>query len=346
MKVMICWTHPSGYLRACLQRATDAGHEVHLIHLGEAHDTAFSSARSGVTEYQLQNFPRRKLLHLHDLIRPDALICAGWTVPAYLWLALRSRAVRIMTMDNQWHGTFRQWTGVVLGQTVLSRIFDAAWVPGSRQSRFARKMGFRADRVWTGLYAADMGLFSTSALQSTPDARTQFTFVGRLVAEKGIETLAEGYAKYRAARAEPLPLTVCGIGPLATLLEGQAGIKLVGFAQPSDLAAVLAKSRALVLPSTFEPWGVIIQEACAAGALVICSDQCGAADELVRDGANGRIISANDADALAGALAFVHDLGTMQLGTMSELSHRNGTARGPADWVQTLEGGVMNLQHV
>ena len=72
------------------------------------------------------------------------------------------------------------------------------------------------------------------------------------------------------------------------------------------LATVTGLSHAaadlFVLPSRHEPWGVVVNEALAAGLPVVLSDRVGAAADLLVDGENGRLVPAGDAVALANAL--------------------------------------------
>jgi glycosyltransferase involved in cell wall biosynthesis len=58
----------------------------------------------------------------------------------------------------------------------------------------------------------------------------------------------------------------------------------------------------LVLPSDFEPWAVVVQEAMAAGLVVVASDSVGSAHELIADGRSGRIFPTGDLGALQRAL--------------------------------------------
>ena len=70
-------------------------------------------------------------------------------------------------------------------------------------------------------------------------------------------------------------------------LVGVHGVEMLGFVQPDDLPAVLERAGCLVLPSRFEPWGVVVHEAAAAGLPIVCTPVCGAATRLVLDGYNG-----------------------------------------------------------
>ena len=64
----------------------------------------------------------------------------------------------------------------------------------------------------------------------------------------------------------------------------------------------LPRMRRPVLPSNYEPWGLVINEAAAAGLAIVASDVVGAAAELVQDGVNGRLFPIRDHEALTTAL--------------------------------------------
>jgi glycosyltransferase involved in cell wall biosynthesis len=65
----------------------------------------------------------------------------------------------------------------------------------------------------------------------------------------------------------------------------------LGFIQPAKIPKLMQRARCLVLPSLWEPWGVVIQEAAAAGLPVIATHSCGASVAFLRDGINGYIIA-------------------------------------------------------
>ena len=239
---------------------------------------------------------------------PDVLLVCSWDVGAYRRIArrLRGRTLRILCMDNAWLGTLKQWGGRTISPAVIRPAYDIAFLPGERQAAFARRLGFGDDRILWGLYTCDYEAFSAAGRATDPGAGSRhFVFVGRLVEEKGVDVLAAAYRRYRRTVRAPWPLSVCGAGPLAPQLQGVDGVELRGFVQPSALPAVLARSGCLVLPSRFEPWGVVIHEATACGLPVVCSTACGASSRLVVDGYNGLVVRAGDPDSLCAALANV-----------------------------------------
>jgi glycosyltransferase involved in cell wall biosynthesis len=75
----------------------------------------------------------------------------------------------------------------------------------------------------------------------------------------------------------------------------------------ADVTAVYRLSDVLVLPSDFEPWALVVNEAVAAGLAVVASDAVGAALELVQDGVNGYLFPAGDVAVLTDRLLKVTD---------------------------------------
>ena len=78
--------------------------------------------------------------------------------------------------------------------------------------------------------------------------------------------------------------------------------RFAGFARQADLPRHYARSKLLLFPTVGDTWGVVANEACAAGVPVIVSPQAGVAGDLVRDGDNGRVLPL-DVARWAGAAA-------------------------------------------
>ena len=92
---------------------------------------------------------------------------------------------------------------------------------------------------------------------------------------------------------------------LETLAQDRhlSGVRFLGFQNQSELPAFFALADVFVLPSRHEPWGLIVNEAMAAGCPVIASSDVGAAPDLVLDGVTGFTYPVGDVDALTDALA-------------------------------------------
>jgi glycosyltransferase involved in cell wall biosynthesis len=213
----------------------------------------------------------------------------------------RGRALRVVVMDHQWLGTPKQWLGRLTRHFYIQRAFDAAWLPGDEQAMFARHLGFDQHEIITGLYTCEDAFFTGPQAQP----KNAFVFTGRLVDTKGVDVLAAAYRKYREVAKDPWPLKVVGMGPMDEELKAIEGTELLGFVMPKDLPAVLEDAGSLLLPSRFEPWGVVVHEAIASGLSVICTSACGSASRLVNDGYNGRVIAPDQVDEMVEAMLWI-----------------------------------------
>ena len=136
---------------------------------------------------------------------------------------------------------------------------------------------------------------------------------------KGIDVLIEANQRYRSRVADPWPIRCCGIGKWGEAIRAADGIEDHGFVQPGDLCQIYAEAGVFVLPSRFEPFGVVVTEACAAGLPIICTESIGSSVELVRSFYNGYLVGANDPEGLAQAMRWMpeHHEQLPQLGARS-----------------------------
>jgi glycosyltransferase involved in cell wall biosynthesis len=144
------------------------------------------------------------------------------------------------------------------------------------------------------------------AVNSSEDV-LDIVFAGQLVHRKGIDVLIE--AAGPVLKENPsVRLSLIGAGPdreriAANLLV--AGISdrvmLEGVFSSAQMHERLARADLLVLPSRWDGWGLVINEAFAAGIPVIASDRCGAAD-LICHGVNGYVFRSEDVSDLRSCL--------------------------------------------
>jgi glycosyltransferase involved in cell wall biosynthesis len=350
-RVAVLWSRLSGYMHACLRALVAQGAEVLVLHPREPvlhapfDPAAVVAGLSAHTWSGEADGPAiQRTVAAFD---PHAVLINSWHRKVYRRVGrdLRGTTLRILAMDNQWLGTPKQWVGVATAPVLLRPVYDAVFLPGSTQAGFARKLGFSTERTLWGLYSCDHPTFDAVAARrgAVPPPRA-LLFVGRLVPEKGIDVLAAAYRRYRDAVTDPWPLVVAGTGPQEDLLRDVPGVELLGFTQPDQLPAVYQRSGCLVLPSRFEPWGVVIHEATAAGLPVVCTRACGAATRLVLDGYNGMVVSPGSADALARALTRLHRASDDERCRMSDASRVLARQFTPERWARHLLDRLPDLR--
>ncbi len=141
-------------------------------------------------------------------------------------------------------------------------------------------------------------------------AREGFIYAGRLDQLKGVDVLL---AAWRLLGSDAPRLTVCGSGPMADWCAEQVreyglNVELKGFVENDTAKALIARSRALILPTMwYEGFPMTILEAYAAGTPVICSD-LGNAGSVVEEGVTGWKFEPGSAEALAEAVRGWTDL--------------------------------------
>ncbi|WP_442574759.1 glycosyltransferase family 4 protein [Microbacterium sp. F51-2R] len=142
---------------------------------------------------------------------------------------------------------------------------------------------------------------------------TRFLFIGKDFDRKGGPELLQAFSRLRGSRDD---VTLEIIGPEATTTPLPTGVAWRGFITDRDLiGAAYREADVFCLPSRYEPYGLVIQEALAYGLPCLVSDR-GALAEIAGDA--GLIVEAESVDS-------IHD-GLLALAGDGELRRRLGAA--------------------
>lgn len=377
MKLLILHRRLSGYFISCLRELSQLP-ELRILTVAwpNQKDAPFDvSVFEGIGEVcNRDDFDFDELSELARNFAPSCVLLSGWSDSGYVKLCkhLKKQGVPIVSScDTQWKGSLRQYLASWIAPWHVQIFIDVFWVSGERQRQLVEKLGYTGSRCWDGVYACDWNLFSAVAekrfqkgdnidlrpeeieshwntepasLSTQVSAGTSehsskaFAFVGRYAPEKGLDTLAEAYRIYSAQVEASWKLICAGQGECQSLLL-DAGAEDRGFIQPEALPGFLAGADAFILPSRFEPWGVVVQEAAATGLPIIVSDACGAGVHLLRDRWNGRSFASGDATHLADCLLWMHQQADAQLAELGRNSFELSKQYTPKRWAQTLIEG-------
>src|SRR6267154_2512296 len=208
---------------------------------------------------------------------------------------------------------------VTLKKVLWPRLFslaDQIIVPSSRTRDLMRSLGFADDRVTLTPYCVDNDWWTTQAAQIDhvamhsawgvqPDC-TVVLFCAKLQSWKRPGDLLEAFAAAGIPRAV---LVFAGEGPLRQTLFQRAldlgiadRVRFLGFVNQSALPAVYTAADLMVLPSEYEPFAVVVNEASCCGCPVAASDRVGAATDLIAPVNPNFIFPCGDVSALTGLL--------------------------------------------
>ncbi|QUW95970.1 glycosyltransferase [Streptomyces sp. V17-9] len=144
-----------------------------------------------------------------------------------------------------------------------------------------------------------------------PDARRSGTgehvlYLGRLAEAKGVRLLMAAWDEVAAGGGVGVPLVIAGTGPLegevTAWAAGRDDVHCVGLYDPEQCRRAVARSVAVVAPSTWlEAFGLVVVEAMAAGVPTVAAGH-GAFVELVEDGVTGLLHRPGETASLAACL--------------------------------------------
>lgn len=344
-KALFLYTEAAPYVMACLEELARYT-EVHLVRWPVNKEAPFKLSAGNV--HVIERPDDAALERIVDLMRPDAIFISGWVDKGYLKIARSQRKKGIpivLCSDTAWRGDLKQHLASVIGQFWIRRTFTHAWVTGEAQAHYARKLGFGSDRIRTGFYSADtrhFALLGEELLQHRgSNWPHRFLCVARYISTKGHQYLCDAFAELcEAGEAGDWELWIAGTGELHDQVKNSTSgshpcIVHIGFKQPDEMEEVLAQCGVFILPSLYEPWGVVVHEHACAGFPLVLSSAVGAAERFLHEGGNGRSFTAGDKNELKDAMRTMIQRSDRELYEMGQRSLELGKAWGPEQWART-----------
>ncbi|MGB8990857.1 MAG: glycosyltransferase family 4 protein [Desulfobaccales bacterium] len=274
-------------------------------------------------------------------LNPEALAICGHNSIGMLfplmWAWMRRRG-RILLMDSKYDDFPRHPAREWVKRRVFS-LYHGALVSGALSRDYARRLGLAPQRIFIGSDVVNNHYFAREAEKARKQASQRrrklglpenyFLCVSRFDEKKNLSRLLQAYARYRHAAGERAwALVVVGSGPEETRLQeevrqlGLSHVYFPGFKQIHELPAYYGLSRCLITPSSHsEQWGLVVNEAMAAGLPVLVSQACGCAPDLVQEGVNGYLFNPFDVGAMARVMHTMSS-DSLNLQVMGEQSRR------------------------
>jgi glycosyltransferase involved in cell wall biosynthesis len=231
-------------------------------------------------------------------------------VPVVVWATLSERTERH-------RGHARRWV-----RSRLLRAAEHVLVNGASGERYVRGFGVPVERITRLPYTTAMEPFLSVPLARPAAEALRVLSVGSLIPRKAPDALLAG-AQRAASAGRPVELTFLGEGPLRGSLERRASVpvpglsvRFAGAVSYDVLPDYYAGADVLAFPTLSDEWGLVVNEALAAGVPVLGSRESQAVEELVVDGENGWLLDDCTAEGVARGLGRVLRASPARLASM------------------------------
>jgi glycosyltransferase involved in cell wall biosynthesis len=287
-------------------------------------------------------------------LRPSSVLVPGWaTVPAVaaaLWAKLHAKHSILMSETTE-ADYGRVWWKEWPKRLLIRLLFDCAIAGGKPHIRYLMRLGVPARRIGGYYDVVDNDFYDaeTARARQLPESRLTyglpeqyFLYVGRLAPEKNVGVLLRAFARYRSMGGT-WPLVLVGDGPERGALELQchdsglgSQVTFAGLRTTRETIFFYSFAGCFVLPSSREPWGLVVNEAMASGLPVIVSNRCGCAEDLVQPGRNGYLFDPSSEAELADRMLMVSDSSESTLRAMGRMSQEIIARYSPAHWASEV----------
>lgn len=305
-----------------------------------------------------------------DTLQPNVLVIPGWGFPisrAALSWCRRNHIPGILMSESKWDDERRQWWKEQLKSWLYVRKYDAALVGGELHRDYLIELGFPCDQIFLGYDTVDNDYFAQRAEAARLDpiavrlrqpeipSKPYFLAVTRLLERKNVSRLVEAFAAYRQqiGEDEAWDLVICGSGEEEPSIRNfilEKGLNdcvhLPGFITYQAIGDWYGLANAFVHPALQEQWGLVVNEACAAGLPVLCSRTVGACHELVRDEQNGLLFDPESLQDITRALLAMHDLDSDSRTRMGQLGKKIVAHYAPQQFADGLLSAINAIQIV
>ena len=340
--IVILYTELAAYTIACLEALAKHDVIVHVIHypVNKEAPFKFNLQHNNLFYFNKKAYSRPQLHELIESINPSLMYCAGWIDKDYLSVIKKSKntSITILGFDNKWFGNIKQRLSTIYARLFITPYFNYAFVPGNLQQTFAIHLGFKQQQIIKGVYSADVELFNTiyqkQFPQKTKELPKRFIYIGRYYDFKGITELWQAFIEFKNETSNTWELWCLGTGDITPI--DHPAIKHFGFIQPNELENYLFQTSVFILPSRFEPWGVVVHEMSAAGFPLLLSTEIGAKEQFLEENLNGYSFNANDSTSIKNALHRMVLKTDEELISMGQHSHSLAQSITPIIWADKL----------
>lgn len=245
-------------------------------------------------------------------IKYEKLIYPGWEIKEFFFNSLFTNKNKnaIAIESSVIESDFTGLKGKI--KYLYIKRMSSAYPAGFLQNEILKNVIFKGDiHITHGVGIINHKLKANKNKITANCDALRYIYIGRLSHEKNLKLLIEVFNQ------TGIPLKIVGEGPQSNELKqlAEKNIEFTGYIKNEALSDLLLESDVFILPSIVEPWGLVVEEALAAGLPVIVSDKVGCNKDIVKSN-NGIVFNSDSAADLKRA---INDMSNLYLYFKKEL---------------------------
>jgi glycosyltransferase involved in cell wall biosynthesis len=204
-----------------------------------------------------------------------------------------------------------------LQRKLLARRAAGGVAYGSWALEHLVSLGVAREHVHVAINTVDVEYFHARATASralrTADPVKTLLHVGNLARGKRVDILLRLTSRLRS-KGKDVRLVLVGDGPERHSLERMAKelgieghVQFEGFRQKHDIPDYLSRADCFLFPTHYDIWGLVLNEAMAAGLPCLASVEAGATRDLIEDGVTGFAVDFDDLDGIERRVEWILD---------------------------------------
>lgn len=284
-----------------------------------ATETPYTSRQEFLTNWSPRWCQRRTLFGYANLaigrrlrqFRPDYVIIYGYNQLTYLLAmhyCVRYRVPFALRGDSNARIDQSRTLASLLRRKLVRQLVHRAHAVlpvGTANAEFWMNHGAKASQLFDCPFSVFNTRIAELATRQPIDlhAPIRFLYAGRMIARKEVPAIIQAFNTL--SKGVHATLSLVGDGPDRPVAEAMVAEHARPFVQwhgrlsNDDTMKQMGSSDVLVIPARTEPWGLVVNEAMAAGLSVIARHDVGAAIDLVEEGVTGRLLADSDPQTIA-----------------------------------------------
>tara|TARA_Y100001954_G_scaffold238970_1_gene309913 strand:+ start:1804 stop:2865 length:1062 start_codon:yes stop_codon:yes gene_type:complete len=291
--------------------------------------------------YLQKSDPSFKFLkELYINLKPKMVLVSGRMNKNYLKISreIKNKGVLVVGMnDEQFLNNYKQMIQKIFSNFLYRRYFTHIMVPGFGGYKLSKYLGFSDNQILQPLYSADNILFNKCFVSRKSNNKSGILFIGRLNKVKWIDYLIECHNELFSTNQITDKLHIVGDGPLKKVLNLKLnGIINHGFITQKEIFKIMSEVKYFILPSLYEPWGVVMHEAACAGIPIVSSDKVGSRHEFIEDNKNGYTFKSGNYNSLKNVLIKMNSKTKNEILNMGNYSYKLSKKVSTKKWAKTI----------